>query len=150
MSSSTRVLFVEDDPAQAQWIVDDVFPEVFGAVDLCYFDSEFNFKNAVDSGQIVEFSPQYAILDVRIHYFSVEDLMELNAPQDFDLATLPQPRLAGVRCATSIRRHCPTAKVVIVTVLDLPPIEGITIIKKHSTPQLIQTLRDVFKLQPSS
>jgi hypothetical protein len=126
MERTPRILLLEDDPNQAESLVEEVILKVFPDADVRYYDSEHSFFDALEHGEIVEWQPQFAIIDLLIHQYSVDDLGEMSESPDFH--NLDSARQAGIRCRDALRKVCPSVKVALVTVLNERP-EGLVIQK---------------------
>ena len=116
MPEPKRILVLEDDPLQAEWLSDEVIWRAFPDAQLLYFDSEHSFLKALAEKKIQGWTPQYAIMDLLVRYYSPRDLADLRSPPNFD--KIPDPKEAGIRCRKELLTECPEVKSVIVTVLD--------------------------------
>lgn len=119
MEPTVRIVLVEDDPMQAQWIIDEVIRPALPQAEFRYFDSEFSLLQAINKGTISEWNPDFAIVDLLVCYYALEDLEKME--QSPDLAGLETPTKAGIRCREALQKACPTVKVGIITVLDETP-----------------------------
>ncbi len=133
--NAKRIILLEDDPLQAEWIAEKVIWESFPDAELRYIDSEYAFIQDAESGRLLEWYPQYALIDLMTRYFSPMDLENLTAKPDF--SKLPEPKFAGIRCLAEVTRVCPNIKCAVVTTLD-----GTEIQKNHPKVHLIQKGND--------
>lgn len=119
--SQLRIILLEDDPLQAEWIVDRVLEDCEDC-EFRYFDSEYSFIQAVESGAFSDWPPEIAIFDLRARYYSVEDLAEIEEKggkslEILPVKDLPEPTESGIRCSALIRRAVPNIKVAIATIM---------------------------------
>jgi len=125
MKKKPRILLLEDDPLQAEWMADEVILKIFPDAELRYYDSEHSFFAALKSREIQQWNPQFAIIDLLIHYYSVDDLGAMDASPEFKTLDFSK---AGIRCREALRNECPDAKIAVITVLDDTP-DGLVIRK---------------------
>ncbi len=111
-----KILVLEDDPVQADWIVELIGRE-FPDADLRLLESESVFIRFVQM-EISQWQPDCALLDLLIHYYSIEDL-EQESEISFD--NLQPFAEAGHRCADLLQQHVPRCRITLLTVMDQPP-----------------------------
>jgi hypothetical protein len=129
MSSPSKIILLEDDPIQAEYLAEEVIWKNEPEADLRYFDSEYSFLEALNSGEFNTWCPQYALIDLLMRYYSPLDLETID--QDQIIETIPDPQEAGVRCREMFLKAGLETKVAILTVLDKRP-EGCFVIQKGS------------------
>lgn len=110
-----KILVLEDDPVQADWIVELIGRE-FPDADLKLLESESAFVRFVQM-EISQWQPDCALLDVLIHYYSIVDL-EREPEISFD--HLKPFSEAGLRCAGLLQEHVPDCRITLMTVMDQP------------------------------
>ncbi|MCA8994981.1 MAG: hypothetical protein KDA88_23595, partial [Planctomycetaceae bacterium] len=76
--ADTRVVLIEDDPNQAQWIAEDIIWKVVPAAGILFYDSEYSFLQEVDDGTVKAWDPTHAVIDLLVRYFSPHDLAAMN------------------------------------------------------------------------
>jgi hypothetical protein len=141
MAQPRRIILVEDDPGQAEFIAKEVIWLFEPEADVKYFDSEYSLLEAISHNELQDWGPQYAIFDLLVRYYSPQDLADMSSDPNLD--DLPDAKKAGVRCRDVILNEFPSTKVAIVTVLDTVP-EGCLVIQKGSdvlAEQLVDFLR---------
>jgi CheY-like chemotaxis protein len=111
-----KILVLEDDPGQAEWIVELIGRE-FPDADLKLLESESEFVRFVQM-EISQWQPDCALLDVLTHYYSIEDL-EREPEISFD--NLQPFDEAGLRCAGLLQQHVPGCRITLMTVMDQSP-----------------------------
>lgn len=120
MGNTPRIILIEDDPAQAEWIADQIakfFPtEEMGAY-LRYFDSENRFTQAV--AHLGPWQPQFALIDRSINYYSADEVKKI--PPNVDFNSLPDAHMAWSRCRDALLRAWPQVRVAVMTVHDSVP-----------------------------
>lgn len=122
-----RILLLEDDPLQAEWISESVVWQSFPDAEIRYFDSEYSFLSAVSNGSLQKWNPQYALFDLLVRFYSPNDLKDMEkAP---DVTDVPSPNEAGFRCYDTLSTVCPDCRNGIVTVLTKQP-DGYDIFRK--------------------
>ena len=141
MSQVPRIILLEDDPLQAEWIVEEIICKIKPRADVQYFDSEHSFLEEISNGNLKNWDPQYALIDLLVRYYSPEDLAKMGTAPDFD--NLPVAKRAGVRCRQALLNSCPKTEIVIITVLDESP-EGCIVIQKGKD-ELSETLSTFLK-----
>jgi hypothetical protein len=109
-----NVLVLEDDPLQAFWIVDWIRTQ-FPDADVKLLESGNAFNHFV-STELSEWQPDYALLDILIRYYSIEDLDQETELLPFE--KLPPFVGAGVRYARVLRENAPNCQVSLMSVLD--------------------------------
>ena len=119
MSEPQRVLIVEDDPRQAEYIAEEIIWRRYPETEVRYFDSEYSLMETINSKSLGNWVPEYALIDLLIRYYSPDDLAEMGSAPDVD--KLPNPEEAGVRCRAAILQAFPGTKAAIVTVLSTRP-----------------------------
>ncbi|MCP5516621.1 MAG: hypothetical protein H7A45_05085 [Verrucomicrobiales bacterium] len=127
MIRAPRILVLEDDPLQADWLAEEVIWPAIPEARLLYFDSEYSFLHALSEKTIHAEQPDFAVMDLLVRFYSPQDLAALPTPPKLD--NLPDPRAAGIRCRKALMEACPMVKPVIVTVLDCK-LEDCFVIKK--------------------
>lgn len=116
MALVKRVVLMEDDPYQAEWLMEQIRNGLNADVDFRSYSSENAFLKAAQK-DFSEWHPQYALFDLLVRYYSVDDLASGGAELlDFD--KLPVPEEAGLRAAEELRRIVPNCKICLITVLD--------------------------------
>jgi hypothetical protein len=110
-----RILLLEDDPLQAEWFVGIIAAD-FPDAEVLYFDSEFSFMKALHDDEIQSWKPQYALLDLLIRFYSLEDISQLDPGGK--IGDVPEADEAGIRCRAKLVSECPSVKTVIMTVMD--------------------------------
>ncbi len=109
-----RIILVEDDPLQAEWIAEEVIWKEFPSAEIKYFDSEYSFFAA--ESVIQGWHPTHALLDMLVRYYSIKDLATIND----EVGTLQKkPQEAGIRCRDKLRHIEPSCSSMIITVLDV-------------------------------
>jgi hypothetical protein len=111
-----RIVLVEDDPIQAEWIAEQIIWPCLTDAELRYYDSEYSFLEALRGGDLAVWKPDIAIFDLLIRYFSPADLSALEAAPEIDHK--PAPERAGDRCAVRMQDQFPKTRIAIVTVLN--------------------------------
>jgi len=122
-----KILLLEDDPIQAEWLVEQVIWRSFADADVRYYDSEYSFYQGLQLNEPQEWKPDYAILDLLIRYYSIEDLASFS--QDFQLGEVEDPKQAGFRSYRALAKKWPTTKIAIMTVLNVESTECLIIQK---------------------
>jgi hypothetical protein len=97
-AAAFRIVILEDDPYQAQWVADELWKHAPNA-EITYFDSEFSISNAIHT-QLKEFRPHLFILDLMVRAYSFS---ELSDPESIDHDRFPDAWWAGFRIAKQIR-----------------------------------------------
>jgi hypothetical protein len=113
---SLRIVLLEDDPLQAEWIAEEVIWKSFRDAEIRYIDSEFAFLEGAKNGSLLGWKPQFALLDLLTRFYSPGDLDNLTIEPDF--SNLPDPKLAGIRCLGEISKLSPCTKCAVMTTLD--------------------------------
>lgn len=129
MTKPQKIILLEDDPTQAEWLANEVIWKSNPEAELRYYDSEYSLLEAIRSKQLQEWEPQYAVIDLLIRYYSPQDLAEMLVAPKLD--SLPDVTEAGVRCREAILQAFPTTRVAIITVLERTP-PGCYVIQKGS------------------
>jgi hypothetical protein len=110
-----RIILVEDDPLQAEWIAEEVIWKEFPSAEIKYFDSEYSFF--VAESVIQGWHPTHALLDMLVRYYSIKDLTTKN--DEVDPPPHKKPEEAGIRCRDQLRHIEPSCSSMIITVLDV-------------------------------
>lgn len=118
MISPIRIVMLEDDPIQAEWIAEEIIWRSHPGAELKYYDSEFSLMRALDEGKLNEMNPTHAILDLSSRYYSPQDLEDLDRDPEINKSRLSND--AGIRCKASLANRFPSIKIAIMTVLDVP------------------------------
>jgi hypothetical protein len=119
MQSTVRLVLVEDDPIQAEWLVKELIQPALPHCELRYFDSEHSFLRAIETGDLQLWKPHIAIFDLLVCFYSIDELEEMIGEPD--LRNLGKATEAGVRCRDALRKACPDVRTGIITVLDDMP-----------------------------
>ena len=142
MGEPARILLVEDDPVQSEWIAEEVIWKASPDAEILFFSSEYSFAQGLKTQKIQGWRPQYAVLDLLVRFYSIEDLAEMSSAPDF--SNTPDPIRAGIRCHDELSRECPYIRSVIITVID-PPEGNFKVIQKGSA-ELINELREFLSI----
>ncbi len=129
MSEPRNIILLEDDPTQAQWLVEEFLWKIDPTFDIRYFDSEHSITAAFENDELGDWQPTYAIVDLLVRYYSPQDIEVLDLEPSAQTELLPKE--AGIRIRELIKRRFPKTKVAIVTVMDDRP-EGGPVIQKGS------------------
>ena len=120
MPITPRIVLIEDDPVQAEWIADVMlkcFQEDSPTSFLKYFDSEYSFLKAVPS--LRDWDPQIALIDRSIRYCTPDDVKGTDPSIDFE--NLPNPDEAWMRCRDPLMEVSSEIRVAVMTVHDAVP-----------------------------
>ncbi|MFO0202580.1 MAG: hypothetical protein ACK528_05560 [Alphaproteobacteria bacterium] len=128
MTKKLRIVIVEDDPRQAQWLIEEVILRGFPDAEIKYYGSESSFLADAESS-LKEWQPGYALLDLMVRFYSIIELAQCRQPLTFE--TLPKPEESGLRCCTRMRDIAPQCRVAIATVLDFHSSDT-TVLRKGS------------------
>ena len=113
--ASKRIVLMEDDPIQAEWIAEQIIWDKFPDAEIKYYDSEYSFMQACEAQELQNWKPEYALFDLLTRYYSPNDLANMAEKPSFD--NLPPPDQAGVRCRNHLHQICPETKSKIITVM---------------------------------
>lgn len=136
-----KILLLEDDHLQADWIVSQLKRE-FGAA-VRALRTELEFRDALTG--LAANPPDVAVLDVIVRWTDpAPDMVE---PVE---EAREGPKRAGVRCARLLLEHCPKLPIILYTVLELTDLQegdvlpgpDVTCLSKESSPKpLIDRIR---------
>ncbi len=116
MVGCCKIVLVEDDPLQAEWMAEKIIWDAFPDAELRYYDSEHSFLEVIQNGELQAWEPDHAIIDLLIRYYSPTDLEGLKQTPEF--GDLPDVVEAGLRCRCALVDALPETRVAIATVLD--------------------------------
>ncbi|QDV51701.1 hypothetical protein [Gimesia fumaroli] len=107
ISAPLRVVMMEDDPIQAEYLAEEILWKVAPDADIRYFDSEFSISEVIES-DLREFRPHFFIFDMMVRKFAPHDLEQLTKEDQVKLTEVddtghPDPSKAGLRLAKRIR-----------------------------------------------
>ena len=124
MQTNTKILLAEDDPLQAESIA-ALARGCLPDADVRWYGSEHAFLLEVESGTLAQWNPNFAIIDLRIRYYALQELRGVATP---NFESLGKAAGAGVRCRDALAKICPNTKTAILTVMEDNP--GGCVIKK--------------------
>ena len=78
MDKPARILLIEDDPKQSEWIAEEVIWNNFPDAEILFFDSEYSFIQSLETNKIHDWKPQHAIMDLLVRYYSMDDFYQNN------------------------------------------------------------------------
>jgi hypothetical protein len=58
MAVTQNIIFVEDDPTQAQWLAEEILWKIDPGFSIRYFDSEHSIKAALDKNEFKDWQPK--------------------------------------------------------------------------------------------
>lgn len=119
MLARIRVLLVEDDPIQAEWIAEEIIWKNYPGADVIYFDSESSVLAALkeENGDLAKFAPTHALIDLLVRYYSPEDLADLGAVPTDDPGEATK---AGERIINVVEKRHPKTHLAAITVMHIP------------------------------
>ena len=116
MAVTQNIIFVEDDPTQAQWLAEEILWKIDPGFSIRYFDSEHSIKAALDKNEFKDWQPNHAIVDLLVRYYSPQDLEDPGVDATSHKEEIAEE--AGIRIRNAIKQKFRDTKIAIVTVMD--------------------------------
>lgn len=119
MAIPLRILLIEDDPIQAEYICEEIIWPVIPSADIKYCDSEYSFENELKDLVPSRWWPSHALVDQRIRYYSPQDMLKRQSeglPSDARVINATE---GGIRCIEAIEKLQPRPEIALMSVFDI-------------------------------